>query len=71
MTTPITSDVISGQARVLLKKLAQVDSDHMKEAIIADHLDVLMGMADRHGYEQIPMGFTGVTEKLYKEGVLK
>lgn len=71
MSVPITSQVIRGQAQILLKKLEQIDSKHMREAVVADHLDILMVMADRHGYEQIPLTFTGINEKLYAEGVLK
>ena len=69
--TKINSYVITQQAKVLVDKLSQLDNSYTKEAVIADSIEQLILMAQEFGYESSVCGWTGVTEKLYEEGVLK
>lgn len=71
MSRKLTSYQIALQAKALLKKLDQVSQEHIKEAIIADHMDMLCAISSKYGYEIQELGWTGITESLYSEGALK
>ena len=67
----IKSSQLPTQAKILLDKLKQTDKEHVKEALIADHMHTILSVAESAGYEVTDSAFIGITRDLVSEGALK